>query len=142
MWADVEIGQINNVITWKINQTVIFAYTNTTAYTNGTIMLGYCDAYDSIGSNGGSVIYANARVISLDPFITQITNDLSNITIHFSSSSGDVVGQFTLQSASQVEGPYNDVSSTITSLVPAVPSFSATRALSGAQQFYRIKKTY
>ena len=140
-WADVEISQVNGVITWKIDQTVIFSYTNTTPYTSGNIMLGYCDAFDSIGNAGASVIYANARVISLaSPVITQITNDASNVTIKFNGNAGDVPGQFVLQSASVVNGPYIDVSSTITS--PASGTFSATRTLNGPTQFYRIRRTY
>jgi hypothetical protein len=70
-WAQVEINQIGNLVTWKINNTVIFTITNappynTNAYyTNGNIMLGYCDGYDSPGTPDASVIYANVQVVQL-----------------------------------------------------------------------------
>ena len=40
IWADVEISKIGNLVTLWINNTRILNYTNTTAYTNGNIMLG------------------------------------------------------------------------------------------------------
>ena len=49
-WVDVEVSQINGVVTLRMNKVVIFSYTNATPYTSGNIMLGYTDAYDSIGS--------------------------------------------------------------------------------------------
>jgi hypothetical protein len=141
IWADVEVSQINGVITWKINNTLIFGYTNATAYTSGNIMLGYCDAYDSIGSSGGSVIYDNVRVISLaSPAIKQIQTDPTNAKIDFSANASDVAAQFVLQASSAAAGPYSDVNSTITALGGGV--FRATKALSGTQQFYRIRRVY
>ena len=141
IWADVEIAQINGVIYWSINHTLIFAYTNTTAYTSGNIMLGYEDGYDSIGSSGGSVIYANARVISLaGPHITSIVPNGANTEISFTANAGDVVGQFVLQSAPAVSGPYADTSSTITS--PSAGVFKAVEAASASPVFYRIRRVY
>ena len=81
-WAEVEISQIGNRITWKINNSVIYSYLNTNltqfgvtpannvAYTNGTIMLGYNDGWDDIAngspsSGEGCVIYDNVRVVSV-----------------------------------------------------------------------------
>lgn len=40
-WVDVEIRQVNGVVTMSLNKTPIFVYTNTTVFTNGYIMLGY-----------------------------------------------------------------------------------------------------
>ncbi len=141
IWADVEISQINGIITWKINQTVIFSYTNATPYTSGNIMLGYCDSFDSKGIDGGSVIYDNVRVVSLaNPVITSIQTDATDAKIFFSANAGDTVDQFVLQSATLVTGPYVDVSSTKTLLSPG--NFRFNRALNGAVQFYRIRRTY
>jgi parallel beta-helix repeat protein len=81
-WAEVELSQINNVITLRINNTVIFAYTNTTAFTNGNIMLGYDDAFDSIGSGGGGlVVYDNVRVVTVNPpsIAVQPTNVIAGV---------------------------------------------------------------
>jgi hypothetical protein len=139
IWADVELKQVNGVIYWSINHALIFAYTNTTGYTSGNIMLGYTDAYDSIGGSGGGVIYANVRVISLArPLVTKLVPNGSNAEITFTANAGDVPAQFTLQSASLVNGTYADTSSTITSLGGG--AFKAVKAVAGNQQFYRIRR--
>ncbi|PYI84129.1 MAG: hypothetical protein DME26_13765 [Verrucomicrobia bacterium] len=75
-WTEVELSQVGNVLTWKMNNTLILQYFNTNAftapYTNGTIMLGYNDPWDDIGNNtAGSgeacVIYDNVRVVTISP---------------------------------------------------------------------------
>jgi hypothetical protein len=63
IWADVEVSQIGKIITWKINNTVIFSYSNTTAYATGDIMLGYDDAFDSVSLSSSYVIIDNVRVV-------------------------------------------------------------------------------
>jgi hypothetical protein len=139
IWADVELKQVNGVLYWSVNHTLIFAYTNATGYTSGNIMLGYTDAYDSIGATGGSVIYANARVISLaQPRITKVVLNGSNAEITFAANAGDVPTQFTLQSASPVNSTYTDGTSTITSLGGGI--FKAVKSIAGNQQFYRIRR--
>jgi hypothetical protein len=140
IWADVELKQVNGVIYWSINHTLIFAYTNTTGYTSGNIMLGYEDGYDSVGSTGGSVIYANARVISLArPHITSIVDPVAGMTIVFQANAGDVPAQFTLQkSAPLVTGPYADIASSITSLGGG--AFQAVKAKDASPAFYRIRR--
>jgi Calx-beta domain len=140
-WADVEVRQIGNVVTLLIDKAVILTYTNATAFKSGTIMLGYDDGFDSVGSPEASVIYANVRVISLaSPNITAIQSTGGNVQINFSANTNDVIGQFVLQGASQVAGPYIDVSSTITS--PSAGQFRATRPLSGGTQFYRLRRVF
>src|ERR1017187_4690874 len=140
IWADVELKQVNGVIYWSINHTLIFAYTNTTSYKSGNIMLGYEDGYDSIGSSGGSVIYANARVISLaNPVIKSIVDPVAGMTIVFQANAGDVPAQFTLQKSSPLAaGPYADVASTITSLGGG--AFQAVKAKDASPAFYRIRR--
>jgi len=61
-----------------------------------------------------------------------------NVQINFTAGTGDVPANFTLQSADTVNGTYGDVASTISQLSPGV--FRAERALSGSQQFYRIRR--
>jgi len=139
IWADVELRQVDGIVSWFINHELIWAYTNTSGYTSGNIMLGYTDAYDSIGDAGGAVIYANARVISLaKPVITKIALNAGNAEITFSANAGDVVGQFTLQSASVVNGTYLDTSSTITSLGGG--AFKAVKLAGASAQYYRIRR--
>jgi len=143
-WADVEISQVNGVITWKINQTEIYSFTNSTAYTNGNIMLGYCDAYDSTGVSGAAVIYDNVRVVSIAAAaptapitITKITSSGNNVTIDFTAGATDTTANFVVQSASTLSG-FSDIVTTITS--PSSSNFSTTFAKSGSQQFYRIRR--
>src|SRR5207247_119076 len=65
-WAQVELRQVDGVVTLTINNTNIFSYTNCTQFTHGDIMVGYDDSFNSIGSGGGGlVIYDNVRVINL-----------------------------------------------------------------------------
>jgi hypothetical protein len=95
-WSEVEISQVQtvlgNLITWKMNNTVILSYYNTntalqaSTYTNGTVMLGYCDPWDDLGnstpgSGEAAVIYDNVRVVQLSvPVITlEPTNALANV---------------------------------------------------------------
>ena len=63
-----------NLITWKVNNTVIFSYNNTNAVavtaTNGTIMVGYDDPWDDVGngspgSGEGCAIIDNLKVVQL-----------------------------------------------------------------------------
>jgi len=139
-WADVEISQVANVVTLKINNIVIFSYTNTTAYTSGNIMLGYTDAYDSIGSGEAGVIYDNVRVIDLNrPIITSIQQAGTNVLIGFTWALDDPTSAFRLQKATAVGGPYADVAgATITKLSPGV--YQASTPFTGGNAFFRIKR--
>jgi len=86
-WVEVEISQqetpLGNLITYKINNTVIMSYYNTsvthvkTNDVSGTVMVGYCDPWDDIGngspgSGEGSAIIDNLRVVQLtsQPVVT------------------------------------------------------------------------
>lgn len=76
-WAEVEIAQVGKLVSLRINNSLILSYNNTAnaAATNGYVMLGYLDAFDSIGNSLG-VIYDNARVVRLFPptILTQPTS--------------------------------------------------------------------
>jgi hypothetical protein len=93
-WNEVEVSQIvtvnGNIITWKMNNTVILSYTNNLPYTaglnSGTVMLGYCDPWDDLGNgNAGQgeacAIVDNVKVVQLSPplVVTQPTNALANV---------------------------------------------------------------
>ncbi|HQL80318.1 MAG TPA: PA14 domain-containing protein [Verrucomicrobiota bacterium] len=66
VWADVELSQVGTLVTLRINHTTVLQYNNTVAETSGNIMLGYNDAYDSVGNSLG-VIYDNVRVVQIYP---------------------------------------------------------------------------
>lgn len=140
-WADVEIRHFNGVVTLIINRTPIMSYTNATAFTSGNIMLGYCDAYDSVMGGNSGVVYDNLRVVQLAstsrPNITNIRLVGGNVEITFTGEAGDTAAGFGLQEAGTVNGTYGDVSATITG---SAGTFKAVRALGGSQQFYRIKR--
>jgi hypothetical protein len=133
IWADVELAQINGVIYWSINHSLIFAYTNTTGYTSGDIMLGYTDAYDSIGSSGGAVIYDNVRVIGFAPTITSIVpTGGGTYTINYT---GGNTPKAVLVASPSVSAPLSGWSRIATNFTGS-GTFSVSAA---APAFYRIK---
>ena len=67
IWADVEVSQSGNLVTLKVNNTKIFSCINTGAFTSGNIMVGYDDAYDSIGLSSSYMIIDNVRVQAISP---------------------------------------------------------------------------
>ena len=142
IWADVELSQIGNIVTLKINKSVILSYTNTVTANNGNIMIGYDDAYDSIMTADSSVYIDNLRVISLaGPVISKIVNNVGNLEITFAANPADVPAQFTLQQSSPLPtGAYADTTSTITSLGGG--AFKAVKAAGTGPTFYRIRRLY
>ena len=64
-WVQVEISQdTNNVVSWLFNGNLIAQRTNTSAFTNGTVMLGYMDLNSSVANPASDtfVIFDNVRV--------------------------------------------------------------------------------
>jgi hypothetical protein len=113
-WADVEIKTVKNKVTLSINKTTIFIYTNTTIWTNGTIMLGYNDPFgsptaNSIGGSDAAVYFSDVKVVRLSApaFTLQPTNIVvgkgSNATfavaLSFDSSSANTNGQWLFNGA-------------------------------------------
>ena len=139
-WSDVEISQIGTLVSLRINNTLIMRYTNATAFTNGNIMLGYADAYDSIMAGESSVIYDNLRVVGLTLPITSIQKVGSTIEVTFTWGIDEATTAFRLQTANVVTGApgtYTDSAATITKLSPGV--YKAVIPVAGAAQFYRVR---
>ena len=65
VWVKGEVNQINNVVTWKLNNVVVAERTNTSSFTSGDIMLGYMDIFSSIASplTDNYVIFDNVKVL-------------------------------------------------------------------------------
>jgi len=64
-WVQVELSQdANNVLTWRMNGNLIAQRSNASAFTNGTVMLGYMDLFSSIASpaQDAFVLFDNVRV--------------------------------------------------------------------------------
>lgn len=83
-WIQGEIRQRKNLITWILNGTIIAQYTNTFAYTNGTILLGYDDNFASIGDSNNFVVLDNIRVERFAPEAETIFSpQISGSNFHF-----------------------------------------------------------
>lgn len=140
-WADVEIRHGGNLVTLTINRTPIMTCTNTTPFSSGHIMLGYCDAYDSVMTGNSCVIYDNLRVVRLpvvtSPVITAIHTTDATAQVHFAAAATDTPDAFALEAASSVAGAYTNVAAIITG---DNGNFIATRAIQNSQQFYRVKR--
>jgi hypothetical protein len=138
IWADVELSQIGKIITLRINNAPIFTYSNTTAYASGNIMLGYDDAFDSIGLNSSYVVIDNVRVVRLTGLpITSVQDAGANIQLDFTLDLNDTPSSFKVQTASAVAGPYADTAATVVQVTPG--TYRATVPKSGGAQFYRIR---
>jgi hypothetical protein len=144
-WSQVELSQVANVITLKVNAATVFTLTNTTGYTSGDIMLGMNDQFDSIGTAGNFVIFDNVEVISLGGAGTNIINitgisfpAANQVAIDFTASGGGVPADFHLQSTASLS-PIDwsdDAGATITT---TANGFRATTTRSGNERYYRIR---
>jgi hypothetical protein len=84
-WITAEIRQRKNLVTWLLNGTIVAQYTNTFAYTNGNIMLGYDDVFSSIGDSNNFVVLDNIRVERFAPEAETIFSpQISGSDFHFS----------------------------------------------------------
>jgi len=139
-WSEVEISQVGNLVTLKINQTEIFSYTNNTAFTSGNIMIGHCDAYDSAATYDGGVIYDNVRVIRLPTSLAPATitsiqpvgGPPTGYLVNYTGGSGS---QFVLLTSPTVTAPLSSWTRAATNSTGS-GTFSVP---AGAQAFYRIK---
>ncbi|HKS36523.1 MAG TPA: hypothetical protein VJW76_04995, partial [Verrucomicrobiae bacterium] len=142
-WVDVEISQVGSAATLKINKTVILQTVNTTPFTAGNIMLGYCDAYDSVG-NSGAAIFDNVRVVNLSttvvrPNVASIQIADGTVQIDFSGGTSDTPTAFTLLGSANVASGYStETGASVTQLSPG--SFRVTAPVNGAIRFYRIQR--
>ena len=64
-WLQGEVSQVGGLLTWRLNGTVVAQRTNTTTFTNGTIMLGFMDLFPSIANPAADNygIFDNVRVL-------------------------------------------------------------------------------
>jgi hypothetical protein len=138
-WVQVEVSQVNDLVTLKINKTTFLTYQNTTSYKSGHIMLGYCDGYDSLGTAGASVIYANARVVAMPPSITSIVPvggpPPTSYTINYDASAG--FPTTVLYTSATVEAPMNTWTPIATNSVPGSGTFTGVSV--AAPAFFRVQ---
>jgi hypothetical protein len=142
--VDVEVSQVGNRVTWRLNDTLIFQRTNTGSFNAGNIMLGYMDTYNSIGAPENYVVFDNVRVVQLSappapPSFQAVQVVGDNVQLDFSGDAGDAPTAFTLESSATVhEGYAPDNAATIQQLGPG--SFRAVTAVDGPNRFYRVKR--
>jgi hypothetical protein len=141
-WSDVEIKQINGVVTLSINHTPLFTYTNTTVWTNGYLMLGYGDPLGaSVQTPDAAVYYANLQVVALPPpVITSIVLNGGNVELTFTAGTGDTPGSFVVQSAVVASGAFADASPVASIISVGSAAFKATLPVGGSKEFYRIRR--
>jgi hypothetical protein len=149
-WVDCELSQVGGVVTFRINGWPALTYTNTSEFTNGYVMIGYMDRFDStstLASNFGLI--DNLRIVDLTtvakPVITAITvggsAPGSSVTIDFTAGASDVPGDFTLEKATTVNGVYGADGGAVISGNPTAPNFRATTTTTSSnEEYYLIKR--
>lgn len=150
VWVDVEVAQVGNVITLLVNGNTILQFTNTTGFTNGTIMLGYNDGFASIGGGTGNtgpdississgfVVFDDVRVVTAGlPKITHAQISGGNVLISFTDST---YGPFQLLEAPLVTGTYSpNLGAVLTTNEPGAYQFSVPYTSAG-QRYYRVQR--
>jgi photosystem II stability/assembly factor-like uncharacterized protein len=136
-WINAEVRQVNSLITWLLKGTVIAQYTNTYGYTNGTLMLGYNDNFNSIGDSNNFAIFDNVRV---EPIILTSVQLLApqifgnNFKFSFATEAFE---SYTVQSATNLTSPawvnwtnFAGNGATNDILIP----------VTGAPQYFRVRR--
>jgi hypothetical protein len=128
-WADVEIKTVENRVTMSINKTAIFTYTNTTTFTNGTLLLGYNDPFSSVGAPDGAVYFSDLKVVRLaGPVITaQPTNAIASV----GATAAFMVAATFDPSSAVTNGQWTFNGTNIASATNATYSFTVTPASFG-----------
>jgi len=137
-WAEMELSQSNNVITLKINNSVVYSFPNPSGFTTGDIMIGHNDSADSIGSLTNFVIFDNIRVVTHDTRITSIQL-LPGNQVQIDFIAPGEASEFHLESTAGFSPAAwsEETSATLTAL-PA--GFRFVVARSGDTRFYRIQR--
>jgi len=85
---------------------VVCSFTNETGFTNGNILIGLNDLFDSVGVRGLSgnfVLFDNVRVVSCAPAIAALAlTPAGQVQIDFVSPAGGEPHEFHLESAAQL----------------------------------------
>jgi len=92
----------------------------------------------TFGIDNFSLSWTTSGVIAVQPSITSITITNGNVQIDFTGDTADNPSAFCLQCVDRCSSGFGDTGSTITETSPG--HFRAVCAMSGSQQFYRIKR--
>jgi len=145
-WHDVVITKQGSSFAWDVDGLRIANAGYAATLIGSNFSLGYQDINTSLANNirMNMALVDNLRVESLpdpqQPVITSVSivSAGANIQIDFTGGVDDPTAAFVLQSATDVQDPYANVSATITSTGSGM--FRAVRPVDGSQQFYRIKR--
>lgn len=141
-WSEVELMQVSDVITLKVNNIEIWQYQNTNGPTGGNIMIGLNDQFDSVGTALHYVVFDNVRVVSLSTGIEITGVELlagNQIQIDFTSATGGAASEYVLQKKDSLTAAnWDDHAAAITSLGGTQYRAIATRA--GGERYYRVSK--
>jgi hypothetical protein len=143
-WAEVELSQINNIVSLRVNHALIYSFSNRFGFTSGNIMLGYNDQFDSVGTAGSFALFDNVRVVGLDFVIKSIQfAPVNKVRIDFTSPLGGLISEFRLECADDLApSPVNWVTvntATFTPL-PGGDGFRAETDRAAGPRFYRIRR--
>ncbi|MEK7780153.1 MAG: immunoglobulin domain-containing protein [Verrucomicrobiota bacterium] len=139
-WVRGEVRQVNDRITWLLNDTIIAQYTNLYAYTNGNILIGYNDNFNSTGDSNNFVVFDNIRVetVVVAP-VRLLTPELVGSDFRFSFAT-EPYESYTVQSATNLTTPiWNNYTNlmgdglTNPVSVPLLPGGSS-------QQYFRVRR--
>lgn len=137
-WVSVEVRQVNNLITCLLNGVAFAQYANTFAYTNGSIMIGYDDAFPSIGDTNSFVIIDNLRVegISLSPVqIVAPTISGNNFSLSFATESYEL---YSVQSTTNL---LSGAWTTVTTILGSGATTNIVLPLnSGTESYFRVSR--
>lgn len=137
-WADVELSQSNNVVTLKVNRSIIYSFPNPSGFTSGDIMIGHVDSADSIGSRTNFVIFDNVRVVTYDLQITSIEPGVGNL-LEINFAGPGQLAEFRLDSTPTLSPlEWAEEAGAIFSATPE--GFRCTVPKVGDTRFYRIRR--
>ena len=145
-WSTVELIQLANVITLKVNAATVFTFTNTTGFTSGDVMIGMNDQFDSVGSAANFVIFDNVEVVRLRSGSGINISGVSfpsptTVAIDFTSAAGGTPADFHLQSASSLSStPVGWGDDNTATIIATANGFRATTTRSGNERYYRIRR--
>jgi hypothetical protein len=141
-WIEVEVRYATNAITWLLDGVVVGQRVNTSVFTNGTVMIGLMDTFNSIASpaRDSFVLFDNLRVEDLTPYplrfesVAQLTNGWVQLLLR------GVPGQsYALETAAALPPTTWQTLVTITASNAPV-AFVDTNASASANRFYRLRQ--
>jgi hypothetical protein len=119
-------------------------YTNTTAFTNGNLLIGYNDNFSSIGTADNFAIFDNLRVEAPGAFPTPIQLTGLNVVVNgafqlnFTNAPG---ASFTVLATTNAALPLSNwsVIGNVTETAPGQFQFSDPQATNNLQRYYRVR---